>query len=74
MNVVANVAPVPAPKSEASEFLAYEAECKDVMRPLVNGVIEMAENAGWKRRSVASALMFLAAQHISAASAENGKA
>jgi hypothetical protein len=70
MNVVANVGTVPSPKCRSDEFLAYEAECKDALRPLLNGLIEMAEKAGWRRRTVASALMFLAAQQVS--SAANG--
>lgn len=72
MNVVANVGTVPSPKNQASEFLAYEAECKDVLRPLLNGMIEMAEKAGWRRRTVASAIMFLAAQQVSASSQAKG--
>jgi uncharacterized Ntn-hydrolase superfamily protein len=70
MNFVANVGTVPPPKHQAGEFVAYEAECKDVLRPLLHEMIEVAEKAGWKRRTVASALMFLAAQHVSAASSE----
>lgn len=73
MNVVANFGTVTAPKHKASDFLAYESECKDVLRPLLNGMIEMAEKAGWKRRTVASALMFLAAQHVSRTSSEAAK-
>jgi hypothetical protein len=57
---------VPSPRNQASEFLAYEAECRDVLRPVIDGMVEMAEKAGWSRRTVASALMFLAAQHVSA--------
>jgi hypothetical protein len=69
MNVAAaNIGTVPPPKHQAGEFVAYEAECKDVLRPLLSGMIEMAEKAGWKRGTVASSLMFLAAQHVSAAS------
>jgi hypothetical protein len=70
MNLVANVGTVSPPKHQEGELVAYEAECKDVLRPLLNGMIEMAEKAGWKRRAVASALMFLAAQHVTAASSE----
>jgi hypothetical protein len=73
MNFVANVGTVPPPKHQAGEFVAYEAECKDVLRPLLTEIIEMAEKAGWKRRTVASALMFLAAQHVSAPSSEAAK-
>jgi hypothetical protein len=66
MNVVANVGTVPPPKHEAGEFVAYEAECKDVLRPVLDLMVETAVKAGWRRRTVASALMFLAAQHVSA--------
>ena len=66
MNMVANVATISSPKNEANEFLAYEAECKDVLRPVLDHMIDTAVKAGWRRRTVASALMFLAAQHVSA--------
>lgn len=66
MNMVANVGTISSPKKEASEFLAYEAECKDVLKPVLDDMIEAAVKAGWRRRTVASALMFLAAQHVSA--------
>lgn len=66
MNVVANVETVPPPKHQAGEFIAYEAECKDVLRPVLDHMIDTAVKAGWRRRTVASALMFLAAQHVSA--------
>ena len=68
MNVLTNIGAVPAPKKQASDLLAYEAECKEVLRPLLDGMIEMAEKAGWQRRTVASALMFLAAQQVSSGS------
>jgi uncharacterized Ntn-hydrolase superfamily protein len=66
MNMIANVGTISSPKKEASESLAYEAECKDVLRPVLNDMIEAAVKAGWQRRTVASALMFLAAKHVSA--------
>ena len=66
MNMVANVGTISSPKNEASQFLAYEAECKDVLRPVLDHMIETAVKAGWRRRTIASALMFLAAQHVSA--------
>ncbi|MBX3582253.1 MAG: hypothetical protein KF810_10175 [Rhizobiaceae bacterium] len=65
MNVVANIGAVPSPKHRAGEIADYESECKNVLRPLLDGMIEMAEKAGWRRRTVASSLMFLAAQHVS---------
>ena len=57
----------------ASEFLAYEAECRSALKPLLAGLLDAAESAGWNRRTVASTLMFLAAQHVSA-SAETSRA
>jgi hypothetical protein len=58
---------VPAPTHPSSEFIAYEAECREAMQPLVTHLLEIAEAAGWNRRTVASTLMFLAAQQVSAA-------
>ena len=66
MNMIANVGTISSPKKEAREFLAYEAECKDVLRPVLDDMIEAAVKAGWQRRTVASALMFLSAKHVSA--------
>jgi len=64
---------VPAPTHRASEFLAYEAECRNALKPLLTSLLDIAESAGWNRRTVASTLMFLAAQHVSA-SAETYRA
>ena len=66
MNVVANLGTVPPPKHQAGEFVSYEAECKDVLRPVLDHMIDTAVKAGWRRRTVAFALMFLATQHVSA--------
>ena len=66
MNVVANVGTVPPPKHQAGEFVAYEAECKDVLGPVLDHMIDTAVKAGWRRRTIASAFKFLAARHISA--------
>ncbi|MBZ9999469.1 MULTISPECIES: hypothetical protein [unclassified Mesorhizobium] len=63
---------VSAPTHPANEFLAYEAECRSVLGPLLMRVLDMAESAGWSRRTAASTLMFLAAQHVSAASESSG--
>ena len=57
---------IPAPTHSASEFLAYEAECRSALKPLLAGLLDAAEAAGWNRRTVASTLMFLAAQQVSA--------
>ena len=66
MNMLANFGTISSPKNEGSAFLAYEAECKDVLGPVLDHMIDTAVKAGWQRRTVASALMFLAAQHVSA--------
>ncbi|WP_246679733.1 hypothetical protein [Mesorhizobium sp. B2-3-5] len=60
---------IPPPTHPASEFLAHEAECRSALKPLLTDLLDTAESAGWNRRTVASALMFLAAQQVSAAEA-----
>jgi hypothetical protein len=62
------------PPRTPNEFLAYENECRDSFRPLVSDLLDMADAAGWSRRTVASTLMYLAAQHISAASEKSASA
>ncbi|TJV39042.1 MAG: hypothetical protein E5Y02_27270 [Mesorhizobium sp.] len=69
MDAMAGLGPLPAPTHEAKEFLAYEKECRSVLQPRLAGLLDMAEAAGWNRRTAASALMFLAAQQVSAAAA-----
>lgn len=56
---------VPAPTHRANDFFAYEKECKAALAPVLADLIDIAEAAGWNRRTVASTLMFLAAQHVS---------
>ncbi|ADV12037.1 hypothetical protein AB0V79_02295 [Mesorhizobium ciceri] len=68
MDAMAGLGSVPAPTHQAKEFLAYETECRNVLKPLLAGLLDMAEAAGWNRRTAASALMFLAAQQVSATS------
>lgn len=68
MNAMIGSQPVPSPTHPASDFFAYDAECRNTLKPLVVGLLDMAEAAGWNRRTAASTLMFLAAQHVSAAS------
>ncbi|WP_274630836.1 hypothetical protein [Arvimicrobium flavum] len=68
MNKMTSVGPVPTPTHSPSEFLAYETECRSALKPLLTGLLDMAESAGWNRRTAASTLMFLAAQHVSAVS------
>ncbi|MEW6631039.1 MAG: hypothetical protein AB1440_09245 [Pseudomonadota bacterium] len=63
---------VSPPAHSASEFLAYEAECRDALKPLLANLVDAAESAGWNRRTVAATLMFLAAQHVSAETSNRG--
>lgn len=63
-----DIGSVPTPTRSPSEFLAYETECRSALKPLLTGLLDMAVSAGWNRRTAASALMYLAAQQVSAAS------
>lgn len=63
-----DMTPVQAPTYSASEFLNYEMECRSALAPLLGDLLERAVSAGWTRRTAASTLMFLAAQHVSNAS------
>lgn len=67
--MVTTVGTVPPPVHSAKEFLVYETECRSALKPLLDDLIDMAEAAGWSRRTTASTLMFLAAQHLSGSSA-----
>ncbi|RWH67021.1 hypothetical protein [Mesorhizobium sp.] len=66
MNMMSGNGSLPAPTHPASEFLAYETECRSALKPLLAGLLDAAEAVGWNRRTVASTLMFLAAQQVSA--------
>ena len=68
MNKMTDIGSVATPTRSPSEFLAYETECRSALEPLLTGLLDMAVSAGWNRRTAASALMFLAAQQVSAAS------
>ena len=68
MNAMTDTGSIPKPTHAPSEFLAYETECRSVLKPLLTGLLDMAESAGWNRRTAASTLMFLAAQNVSTAS------
>jgi hypothetical protein len=73
MNMMPGIETVPPPTHPASEFLAYEMECRSTLKPLLARLLDMAQSAGWNRRTAATALMFLAAHHVSAASQSSGK-
>lgn len=68
MNTMADLGPVTARTQQGREFLPYETECRSALKPLVKGLLDMAEAAGWSRRTAASTLMFLAAQQVLEAS------
>lgn len=44
--------------------LNYEKDCTQMLSPLVSDILARAEVAGWDRRHVASALMYLAAVEL----------
>ena len=44
----------------------YETECKAALAPLVDGLLDAAESAGWDRRKAAYTMMFLSAQKLGA--------
>ncbi|MCZ8546892.1 hypothetical protein OOJ09_22120 [Mesorhizobium qingshengii] len=43
---------------------AYEQECRDMLVPHLDAVLDKAEAAGWDRGQAASALMYLAAMRL----------
>jgi len=59
---------VPSPIHPPTDLLDHEAECRSVLAPLVDRLLERVEAAGWSRRTAATAMMFLAAAHCAAAS------
>jgi hypothetical protein len=67
MDMMTGIETVPPPTHAETEFLAYEMECRSTLKPLLARLLDMAESAGWNRRTAATALMFLAAHHVSAA-------
>ena len=73
MNTMPEFGTVASPTRPSSDFLGYETECRDVLRPWLNGLLDMAESAGWNRRTAASTLMFLAAQQVSAEGVSGGR-
>jgi hypothetical protein len=73
MNVMPSIDTVAPPTHPANDFLAHEQECRDVLRPWIESLLDKAEAAGWKRRTAAWTLMFLAAQHVSSAGASGDR-
>jgi hypothetical protein len=68
MNKMTDIGSVATPTHSPSELLAYETECRSALKPLLTTLLDNAVSAGWNSRTSASTLMFLAAQHVSAAS------
>jgi hypothetical protein len=73
MNMMTGIETVPPPTHAEAEFLAYETQCRNTLKPLLARLLDMAQSAGWNRRTAATALMFLAAHHVSAASQASDK-
>ena len=73
MNMMTGIETVPPPTHAEAEFLAYEMQCRNTLKPLLARLLDMAQSAGWNRRTAATALMFLAAHHVSTASQASDK-
>lgn len=43
---------------------AYEQECREMLVPQIEALLDKIEAAGWERRQAASALMYLAAKRL----------
>ena len=43
---------------------AYEQECREMLVPHLDALLDKAEAAGWDRGQAASALMYLAAKRL----------
>jgi hypothetical protein len=56
---------IEAPTRPTTDF-NYETDCRAALAPLVEGLLDMAESAGWDRRKAAYTLMFLSAQRVGA--------
>jgi hypothetical protein len=64
MNTISGNQTIPSPTHLPSDFLAHKNECRAVLKPWLNDVLDMAESAGWNRRTAATTLMFLAAAQV----------
>ncbi|TIM08127.1 MAG: hypothetical protein E5Y62_17385 [Mesorhizobium sp.] len=60
---------IAAPIRPKNDF-NYETDCRAALAPLVDGLLDMAEQAGWDRRKAAYTLMFLSAQRVGAGQEE----
>lgn len=56
---------VPAPNHPPSEFLSHDAEAREVIKPMIDNMLDSLARAGWDPRTAASAMMFHAAARVS---------
>jgi hypothetical protein len=55
-------APTIASPKSFSHSAAYEAECREALRPHLEAIIDLAVKAGWERSKASYSLMYLAAK------------
>ncbi|RUU27350.1 MULTISPECIES: hypothetical protein [unclassified Mesorhizobium] len=65
MDMMNSFGKIAAPTLPRTDF-NYETECKKALAPLVDGLLDAVESAGWDRRKAAYTLMFLSAQRLGA--------
>jgi len=69
MDIVDSVDEIAAPTLSPTDF-DYETECRTVLSPLIDGLLDTVEQAGWDRRKAAYTIMFLSAQKLTAGKEE----
>lgn len=70
MDMLDSFGKIAAPTRPKNDF-NYETDCRAALAPLVDGLLVMAESAGWDRRKAAYTLMFLSAQRVGAGQEEH---
>ncbi|TGQ28817.1 hypothetical protein [Mesorhizobium sp. M00.F.Ca.ET.216.01.1.1] len=71
MDTIDSFANIAAPTLSPTDF-NYETECRAALGPLIDGLLDTAEQAGWNRRKAAYTIMFLSAQKLTTAKEEQG--
>lgn len=71
MNAMSGIGTVASPTRSQTDLPIYEDECRAAMQPWLKRLLDIAEAAGWRRRTVASTLMFLAARELVAGSEDS---
>jgi hypothetical protein len=69
MDMLDSFGKIAAPTRPKNDF-NYETDCRAALAPFVDGLLDMAEQAGWDRRKAAYTLMFLSAQRVGAGQEE----